>query len=232
MKKLILILGALGLCSAVGLRAYFGLVPPPEPTLERELGEIFPEELPGWSVKEMDMANSPEAAARVSDFLNFDDSVFRIYTNGQTMIGLYIAYWKPGKVSYRWAGAHTPDTCWVQAGWERKDREFAIPFHHGDTRFEPAEFGVYEKDNTSQNVYFWHLVGGDAFRYDQVGNHNIFGSLVDVREYGLNLREEQFFIRVSSNRTVDELKELPGFSKILEGLAEIGLKEDSVRSGG
>ena len=230
MKKLILISGALILLSALGLRAYFAMVPPPEPTLHTPLAKIFPGTLPGWTIRDLDIANSPEASARVSDFLNFDDSLFRVFERGDAFIGLYIAYWTPGKASYRWAGAHTPDTCWVLAGWTRLDREYSIPFAHEQNQFEPAEFGVYEKDGNAQNVYFWHLVGGRAFGYEQQGTHNIFGALLDIKHHGLNLREEQFFIRLSSNKTINELRQMPGFDAILDGLLEIGLyeKEPSV----
>ena len=169
------------------------------------------------------MAESPESSARITNFLNFDDALFRVFQKGETFVGLYIAYWTPGKASYRWAGAHTPDTCWVQNGWTRLDREYSIPFNNKKTVFQPAEFGVYEKDGSEQNVYFWHLVGGEAFGYDQEGGHNIFAALLDIKNYGLNLRDEQFFIRLSSNKKVDELKKIEGFNAILDSLNKIGL---------
>ena len=34
-------------------------------------------------------------------FLNLDDSLYRVYTNGNVRVGVYVAYWTPGKVSYR-----------------------------------------------------------------------------------------------------------------------------------
>lgn len=223
MKKIILVFGLLTLCSALGLRAYFAFVPPPEPTLERALTDIFPSELKGWRIENQDIANSPESSARVSDFLNFDDSLLRIYQNGDTFLMVYIAYWAPGKVSYRWAGAHTPDTCWVKAGWACEEREYSVPFKHEGEFFEPVEYGVYSKDGQAQNVYFWHLVGGEAFGYEQQGEPNIFGALMDIKHHGLDLRQEQFFVRVSSNKKMDALRELDGFDQILDGLAEIGL---------
>lgn len=225
MKKLLLILAAAFLLTGLGLRAYFAFVPPPDATLTDSLAEIVPERISGWKVKDHDMADSPESSARISQFLNFDDALFRIFKKEDVYVGLYIAYWTPGKASYRWAGAHTPDTCWVQNGWDCLDREYSIPFHHGDVQFQPAEFGVYEKDDISQNVYFWHLVGGEAFGYEQQGGHNIFAALLDIKTYGLNLREEQFFIRLSSNQTIEELKKLDGFSEILDALAKINLTQ-------
>lgn len=226
MKKSLLIIAAVILLSGLSLRAYFSLIPPPAATLEKPIATIVPKSLSGWSVRDLDMAESPESSARISEFLNFDDALFRVFERGDTFIGLYIAYWTPGKASYRWAGAHTPDTCWVLNGWTCVDREYSIPFHHEDTAFQPAEFGVYSKDGSAQNVYFWHLVGGEAFGYEQQGTPNIFAALIDIQKYGLNLREEQFFIRLSSNKPLDELRQMRGFDAILDSLKELGLAQD------
>lgn len=227
MKKLLFIFAAAALLGGLSLRVYFALVPPPEPTLDDRLSDIVPEELNGWKIIDQDMAESPESSERISDFLNFDDALFRIFKKGDTFVGLYIAYWLPGKASYRWAGAHTPDTCWVQNGWTRLDRKYCIPFQNEETPFQPAEFGIYEKDGSTQNVYFWHLVGGEAFGYEQEGGHNIFAALLDIKKYGLNLRNEQFFIRLSSNKKIEELKKVGGFNQILDSLNEIGLAKAS-----
>ncbi len=230
MKKILLILAAAVLVTGLSLRAYFIFVPPPEPTLHRALAEIVPQDLDGWTIKDLDMAESPESSARISDFLNFDDALFRVFQKGDTFIGLYIAYWTPGKASYRWAGAHTPDTCWVQNGWSCVDRKYSIPFKHQKTAFQPAEFGVYTKDGSEQNVYFWHLVGGESFGYKQQDGHNIFAALIDIKTHGLNLRDEQFFIRLSSNKTIDQLKQMRGFDAILDSLSEVGLADTNGES--
>jgi hypothetical protein len=223
MKKLILVIGITTLLLAAGLRAYFALVPPPEPTLERALSDIFPSKMSGWQVEDQDISNSPESSTRISNFLKFDDSLFRIYQQGDVFVTLYIAYWAPGTASYRWAGAHTPDTCWVKAGWSCDERTYSVPFEHAGAEFEPAEFGIYSKDGLAQKVYFWHLVGGEAFGYQQQGEPTIFGALIDIKEYGLDLRQEQFFVRLSSNVDLDTLKSMNGFDGILDGLGEIGL---------
>ena len=59
--------------------------------------------------------------------------------------------------------------------------------------------------------------------YEQKGMPNIFGALVDIQKHGLNLRQEQFFIRLSSNCDLDTLKQQPEFKQILDGLDSIGL---------
>ena len=169
------------------------------------------------------MAASPESSNRISEFLNFDDALFRTYEKNGIFIGLYVAYWKPGTASYRWAGAHTPDTCWIVNGWTCSERQYAVPFTYKNTEFQRAEFGVYEKDGSAQRVYFWHLVGGKVMTYDQKGTPQIFGALVDIQKHGLNLRQEQFFIRLSSNRDFETLRKQPAFSQILNGLSTLGL---------
>lgn len=223
MKKILLISAGLILLSGLALRAYFAFVPPPEPTLHESLTDIVPDDLDGWSIKDLDMADSPESSARISDFLNFDDALFRVFEKGDTFVGLYIAYWTPGKASYRWAGAHTPDTCWVLNGWTRLDREYSVPLVCNGYPLKPAEFGIYEKDGSAQKVYFWHLVGGEPFSYSQKGTPNIFGALLDIKKYGMNLREEQFFIRLSSNKTINELEKMSGFKEISASLHRLGL---------
>lgn len=231
MKKLLLTLGCLTLFFSIALRAYFELTPPPEPTLERELSEIVPDRLSGWKVRDMDIADSPESSARVGDFLKYDDFLVREFKRGETFVTLYIAYWTPGKVPYRWAGAHTPDTCWVLNGWTQEDRKYNVPLENEGQDLKPAEFGVYEKDGEAQKVYFWHMIGDTPFGYKQKGRPNIFGALEDVRQFGFNLRQEQFFVRLSSNRDLEELKKMPEFNKILDSLEEIGLAKDAPETG-
>ena len=231
MKKIILLLGSLTLAFALGLRAYFALVPPPAATLHEALADIVPSELSGWTIKDQNMAESPESSARISKFLKFDDALFRVFEQGNTFVGLYIAYWRPGKASYRWAGSHTPDTCWVVNGWTRTDRQYSIPFQCGGIPFEPAEFGIYEKNGNAQQVYFWHLIGGKAFSYKQKGRSYAFNALVDIKSHGLNLRQEQFFIRLSSNRSLEDLRQQNGFDQILNALLKLGIQKQVATSG-
>jgi hypothetical protein len=212
MKKIILTSGFVILLTALGLRGYFTFVPPPEATLHVQLTDIVPSQLSGWKVRDLDMAESPESSARITDFLNFDDALFRVFEKGDTFVGLYIAYWTPGKTSYRWAGAHTPGTCWGQSRWTRIDREYNVPFSSESAELEPAEFGIYEKV-------------GNAFGYEQQGGHHIFGALLDIKHHGLNLSREQFFIRLSSNKRIEELKKIEGVNKILESLKDLGLNK-------
>ena len=227
MKKISLILLATALLIVFGFRGYFTIVPPPEASLEQPLAKILPDHLPGWEIIDHDMADSPEASARISEFLNFDDAIFRTYRRGDTQIGVYIAYWKPGKASYRWAGSHTPDTCWVINGWTRSERQYGIPFEQAGKAFEPAEFGIYEKNGNAQRVYFWHLIGGKANNYKQKGTGYYLNALKDIQKHGLNQRKEQFFVRLSSNKNIAALEQMEGFEVITDAMLNISMHKKS-----
>ena len=78
------------------------------------------------------------------------------------------------------------------------------------------------------NVYFWHLVGGEPFGYAQKEIPSIFGALIDIQKYGLNLRQEQFFIRLSSNENLESLQKLEGFNEIIGGLSQLPLSSKEI----
>ena len=111
-------------------------------------------------------------------------------------------------------------------GWTRQDRQYQVPFTCGNTPYEPAEFGVYEKDNSLQKVYFWHLIGGKANSYKQKGNTYFLNAFTDIKNHGMNLRQEQFFIRLSSNRDLEQLKPIDGFGSILASLLYLSGDDD------
>lgn len=213
-----------GLASVIGFCAYFECIPPPQANLSQRLESLFPEDFNQWEITDQDIAESPESSARISDFLNFDDVINRIYQKENLRIGLYIAYWTPGKASYRWAGAHTPDTCWILNGWTCKLREHSVPFHLADEQLEPSEFGIYSKDGNDEHVYFWHIVGGRSHTYKQMGTPNIFGAINDIQKHGLRLRKEQFFVRLSSNKNIEVLRKEPLFAALMDGLRHLDMQ--------
>ena len=223
-RKFIYYFSLVGLASVVGFCAYFKCVPPPQANLSQRLESLFPENFNQWEIADQDIAESPESSARISDFLNFDDVINRIYQKDSLLIGLYIAYWTPGKASYRWAGANKPDTCWILNGWTCKLREHSVPFRLADEQLEPAEFGIYNKDGNDEHVYFWHIVGGRSHTYKQMGTPNIFGAINDIQKHGLSLRKEQFFVRLSSNKNFEALKKEPLFAALMKGLTHLDMQ--------
>ena len=99
MRQLILITGSFLILSVLALKFYFQLAPVPPSTLETPISELIPKEIDGWTSNDYDLASSPESSERISDFLNLDDSLFRVFKHGATQVSVYVAYWTPGKVS-------------------------------------------------------------------------------------------------------------------------------------
>jgi hypothetical protein len=88
-----------------------------------------------------------------------------------------------------------------------------------------------------QNVAFWHLVNGEPNRYEEqeLGWRNgLIGRLErlplvwkDIRTYGLNQKNEQMFIRISSNARIEELLADPANWPLFNALGRLGIYQDS-----
>jgi hypothetical protein len=190
-----------------------------------------PNHLAGWEVEDLPIAESPEMQNRVEDILRYDDSLFRVYRKGSTIVMVYVAYWSPGKYAYNRVVTHTPDTCWVVNGWERLDREYSVEKRIGDLQLKPLEFGIFEKDGNVQEVIFWHLVGGKPYTHEQFGwDRNVMDKirrnmlfLKDWSAFGFDQQEEQFFIRISSNVSFEKLWDDPDFIRLLNDIEALGI---------
>jgi hypothetical protein len=172
------------------------------------------------------LGETEETKNAVANILQFDDYFSRSYRSGSIEVTLYIAYWKPDKVPPRAVGVHTPDTCWVQNGWTRLSRAHAVPLADLESALKPAEFGTYSLRGHKQHVYFWHLVGGKPYSYNQEGLHSLTAGLSDMANFGLKQRQEQLFIRLAANVPFADLAKNPGYQQLLSTLGKLGLRQD------
>ena len=140
---------------------------------------------------------------KVNEMLNFDDGVFAEYTRGPERLSVYIAYWKPGKISRRLVTGHTPDTCWVSAGWETISSVRAKPLIINKRTVLAIEARVMKIHSTTEYVWFWHTVNGKIDHYGPTTTAPWYAFFFDLFEHGLNQRDEQFFIRLSSPQPLD-----------------------------
>ncbi len=223
-KPILYVVGTIFL-AAVAIQAY-PLFVTSEVTKTDDLDNLISRDLPGWSSQELPLGETEEVRNTVERRLNFDDYFSRVYRSGETQVGVYIAYWEPGKTAVRMVGAHTPDTCWVQNGWVCTDRESNVQKEVGNTDLKPGEFGIYEIRDNVQHVLFWHLVGDRVYGYEQEDSHNRFATLHDMINFGLNQRQEQYFIRISSNRPFSEIWDDAGFQQLMQDIGNLGLKFD------
>jgi hypothetical protein len=210
------------LCAAVGVQLYrTSTTGDYEAPLQ--LNRTLPLELAGWTSHDLPLAETEETKNAVANILQFDDYFSRIYRSESIEVTLYVAYWKPGKIPPRAVGVHTPDTCWVQNGWTRLSRAHAVPMAGVERAFQPAEFGTYSLRGNTLQVYFWHLVGGKTYSYEQEGLHSLTAPLQDMATFGLNQRRDQLFVRLASNVPFDQVWRDPGFARLLEALSKLGL---------
>ena len=211
---------------------------PPRPRgFTGDLNQALPE-VAGWVRREIPIAASSAAMASAQGILNFSQAKQILYTKGGTQVLVYVAYWEPGKVSVVDAGSHNPDSCWVNNGCVRTERVYSVPGRVGERELLPYELGQYIVPNGGkQNVAFWHLVNGEPNRYEdqEAGWRNgLIGRLErlplvwkDIRTYGLNQKNEQMFIRISSGARIEDLFADPTNGALFEALTRLGIYKDS-----
>lgn len=223
MRKIIVILGlAVFACVACAL-VYTTYFYHPEVHLEGKLEEKLLSELPGWQVEDLDLAASEEMQERVAQILNYTQALFRSYTRGDVQVGVYIGYWAPKMMPVRQVQAHTPDICWVRNGWDVADSEFAVAFQSQGEPLRPAEVRQMHKQGHVQYVAYWHIIGERTYVNRSVGTWDRLDPIKSLFRFGLHQQEEQFFIRVSSNRPLQEIWNDPDFQQIIEPLKELAL---------
>jgi hypothetical protein len=69
------------------------------------------------------------------------------------------------------------------------------------------EHRIFQLGGQTEHVVFCHVVGGRALSYGTGGLPPWYGFLSDLWARGFRQREEQFFLRISSNRPMEEFRE-------------------------
>ena len=237
MRKALLIFGGIMLAGLLALVLLSEFAAPRPRGFTGDLAQAFPD-VSGWQRREIPIAGSSAAMVNVQGILNYSQAKQVLYTRGRTQLLVYVAYWEPGKVSVVDAGSHNPDSCWVSSGCVRTERRFAVPGRVGERDLLPYEFGQYIIPNGGkQNVAFWHLVNGEPNRYEeqQAGWRNgLIGRLErlplvwkDIRAYGINQKNEQMFIRISSGQRIEEIMADPANGTLFNELSRLGIYKDS-----
>jgi len=237
MRKALLIFGGVMLAGLLALVLAAEFSPPRPRGFTGDLNQVLPE-VAGWVRRDIPIAGTSAAMASAQGILNYSQAKQILYTKGGTQVLVYVAYWEPGKVSVVDAGSHNPDSCWVNNGCVRTERIYSVPGKIGERELLPYESGQYIVPNGGkQNVAFWHLVNGEPNRYEdqEAGWRNgLIGRLErlplvwkDIRTYGLNQKNEQMFVRISSNARIEDLFADPANGGLFEALTRLGIFKDS-----
>ena len=226
MRKALLTFGSLMLVALLALVLAAEFSPPRPRGFTGELGQALPE-VPGWTRREIPIAGSSAAMASAQGILNFSQAKQVLYVRGGTQLVIYVAYWE-----------HNPDSCWVNNGCVRTERIYSVPGRVGERELLPYESGQYIVPNGGkQNVAFWHLVNGEPNRYEEQAagwRDGLIGRLErlplvwkDIRAYGLNQKNEQMFVRISSGARIEDLFADPANGRLFEALSRLGVYKDS-----
>lgn len=233
MPRSLLLASSSLLVAAIGLVIY-GSTRPQERTFYGKLLDVLPEAPAGWTRTLRPIADTPEMQKKADELLNFDDGVFVDYSRGSDRLSVYIAYWSPGRMSHRLIAGHTPDVCWVGAGWQCTERgvwsaergvgsktapeDPSSTPHAPHSHLFPAESRTFTARGATEHVWFWHIVGGRPISYGPQ-TPPWYASLVDMLAKGLDQREEQFFIRLSAPMPLDDPAFAPVRDLILNWIA-------------
>lgn len=185
------------------------------------LSEWLPPAPAGWTSMDKPIAESEEVRQAVDELLNFSDGVFRVYRKNERELSVYIAYWEPGKMDPRLVAVHSPDVCWVAGGWAMATApEHWAPRSSAGNSLGLGELRTFAHSGNTQNVVFWHLVGGLPSGF--MGRTVRGGSFWSWEKIMMNpraIRREQWFIRLSTNGRLTDFEADPLWNALIDQLS-------------
>ena len=192
------------------------------------LGRLLPDRLENGTVRDEPIAATDEMKKAVGELLNFNDGVFRIYQLPGARVSVYIARWEAGRMSPRLVATHTPDVCWPGNGWLRdRTAEEGLDALREELRakgFEKGECRVFLMKEKPEYVVFWHKVGDEMLSYGTDFAPPWWAWIDEMWRSGLNLRKEQLFVRISSDRPLLDVWSKPELDPLRNALLEMGLR--------
>ena len=137
-------------------------------------------------------------------------------------ITVYLAYWAPGQATVSGVAAHTPEACWPGGGWEAIPASPpAAPFLAGRSALPSPEYRTFAQAGFLQHVWYWHLYDGRSIAQNDPRSASVLLKL--AWDYGFRKAGEQVFVRISSNRPWEEIRDEPVLAGIVAQLKPFGL---------
>jgi hypothetical protein len=197
-----------------------------------ELEAMLPRALPGWEVEDLPVGETEEVKQKMGELLNYDAAIFREYSKGVVKVQVYISYWSAGKAHYRLVYGHTPDICWVNAGWiprvQNPSYHYRLPSDE-TVKFKEAQYREFEIGKEYLRVLFWQLLDGEPFTYGNFTYPPATAMFTDIFKRGFDQKPEQWFIRVSANVDFERLKTDMGFQELMSSMSNFELIESAGR---
>ena len=197
------------------------------------LADRVPRSVAGWATADLPLGPTELVSTAAEKTLNYDDMVNRVYRRGGVEFGVYVAYWAPGRMPMEKVASHTPDRCWSENGWTCTESRFPENWATADGPLKPAYWRTFVPpgERAPHYVVYWHLVGDEL--YDYGGGFNRRPSVVkwwrDMLHYAWAGSQEQYFVRVTSDRPFEQLRGDPGFEEVVRSLAALGIEAAAVQ---
>ena len=192
------------------------------------LSVLAPKAPPGWTVKDTPLGPTEISVGDTLRTLNLSDYFFKTYHQGNMDVRVYVAYWSPGKLDSRRVWSHRPETCWVANGAIMllgNDRRVL----DGGTaaRLMPASYGIFQFPQGREEEVFWHLVGGKLSGFESENTSLIskwrhFENSLSLTGFGV-APKEQIVVRISTNRTIDDVIHCELWPFLLMSLSSSGI---------
>jgi len=194
-----------------------------------------PTSIRGWRVRNAPLGENESLRSAVVKTLNYDEVVYREYSKGGVVVGVYVAYWGAGKMPTRLVASHTPDRCWTENGWTCQDMRFREKVSFEGRVWQPAEWRSFQPPNGQGTTYvrYWHLVEGRVLEQGSRFNavpHPLYWWR-DAVQQALRGSLEQHYIRITANVPFETFWNDPGFAEVLRGVAGLGLAEGAPDAG-
>lgn len=129
----------------------------------KPLASRLPTEIEGWRAEELPLAETEQVRNAVVEHLNYDDYIYRRYTNGSDSVYIYAMFWRQGRISVREMSGHTPDGCWIANGASYAGDKQQRSLHLSDRDTALGEVRSFTFPGTTQivHVIWWHLWGDE-----------------------------------------------------------------------
>ncbi len=195
------------------------------------IGILLPDDIEGWRSEDFPVGDTEEVKRKMGEVLKYDAALFRQYSKGLIQIQVYISYWRPGKAHFRIVNGHTPDVCWVRAGWKPTVQNPSFNFSLETEPFLKLKIGQYRefsKGDELIRVIFWQLLDGEPFTYGNFGEPPVTAIFSDIISRGFNQKPEQWFIRISANIDFKSLESDEGFQLLMRSMTQFGLEAKNI----
>lgn len=186
----------------------------------------LPSALPGWRVRDLPVADSPEVRRATEATLRYDDVLFREYRKGDQLLQVYVSLWQPGKIDAREVAIHNPDNCWTANGFTLLEAASKPVERLADVRVAPGQFRQFKSPAGSLEVEYWLMVDGKPFGIvDQATYTKALATRVTAffRTVWFGLvsgghRKPIYFVRISGPRQLEHLLAEPELRPLVGAL--------------